>query len=92
MARKIDHQRLTAEAFCAELSACNLSVDEFRRLTGASWNSVRSWMLPEDHPKAQEPPFWVTSWLTLFKLPGGSEAAWAVFNQDVIREADDEAA
>jgi hypothetical protein len=29
-----------------------------------------AWLKPEDHPKAQEPPFWVTTWLALWVLVG----------------------
>jgi hypothetical protein len=78
MARTFDHHRLTADEFAAGLDQAGLTAEEFQRLTGASRNAVRSWLFAEDHPRAQEPPFWVTSWLGLYLLPGARERAQAI--------------
>lgn len=84
MARAYDHERLTAAEFAAGLDQAGLSAEAFQRLTGASRNAVRSWLFPEDHPKAQEPPFWVTSWLGLYLLPGARERAEAIAEAKLI--------
>jgi hypothetical protein len=68
MARNFDHDRLTPAEFSAGLEQAGISPREFERLTGASPNSVSAWLKPEDHPRSQEPPFWVTTWLTMYVL------------------------
>lgn len=86
MARAYDHERLTAAEFAAGLDQASLTAEDFQRLTGASRNAVRSWLFPEDHPKAQEPPFWVTSWLGLYLLPGARERAEAIAGAKLLDE------
>jgi hypothetical protein len=78
MARTFDHERLTAAEFSAGLDQAGLTPTGFEFLTGVSRNSVAAWLKPEDHPRAQEPPFWVTSWLALYLLPGAPDRACAV--------------
>lgn len=89
MARNFDHERLTAEAFSAALDEAKLSTTAFEFLTGASRNSVRAWLLPASHPKAVDPPFWVTSWLALYLLPGGRDRARAVAESKLIGDDDE---
>lgn len=91
MARTFDHERLTAAEFSAGLDQAGLSPTDFERLTGASRNSVAAWLRPEDHPRAQEPPFWVTSWLALYLLPGAPERAHAVAAAKLTGASDDDA-
>lgn len=88
---RIDHERLTAEQLEAGFQELGLTPVEFRHLTGAGRNSIRSWLAPSDAPKSQEPPFWVTSWLALYSLPGGREMAAQVAERYLIKGDDDEA-
>lgn len=91
MARNFDHERLSAAEFAAGLEQAELSAEQFQQLTGASRNAVRSWLFPEDHPRAQEPPFWVTSWLGLYLLPGGADRARAIAESKLVGGEDDDA-
>lgn len=86
MARAFDHQRLSPAEFTAGLEQAGLTAEEFQRLTGASRNAVRSWLFPEDHARSQEPPFWVTSWLGLYLLPGGQERARAIAEAKLLSD------
>ena len=88
MARSFDHERLTAEQFSAALDQARLSPTDFEFLTGAGRNSVGAWLKASDHPRAQEPPFWVTSWLALYLLPGGPERALAVAESKLLGDDD----
>lgn len=90
MARNFDHERLSAAEFAAGLDQAGLSAEQFQQLTGASRNAVRSWLFSEDHPRSQEPPFWVTSWLGLYLLPGAPERAQAIAESKLIGDDDDE--
>jgi hypothetical protein len=91
MSRHFDHERLSADEFSAGLDQADLSPIEFQRLTGAGHNTVMSWLKPAGHPKAQEPPFWVTTWLSLYLLPGGPDRARAVAESKLLRDDDDTA-
>lgn len=88
MARTFDHERLTPAEFSAGLEQAGISPTEFERLTGTSRNSVTAWLRPEDHPRSQEPPFWVTSWLGLYLLPGGAERALTIAETKLIGDDD----
>ncbi len=91
MSRAYDHERLTAEQFSAGLDEVGITPGQFQRLTGTGRNSVANWLRPADDPKAQEPPFWVTSWLALVLLPGGMDRARAVAEAKLIEGDGDEA-
>lgn len=91
MARIFDHERLTAEQFSAGLDQAGLSPADFQRLTGVGRNSVMAWLKPHDDPRSQEPPFWVTTWLALYLLPGGPERARTVAESKLMGGDDDEA-
>lgn len=86
MARRFDHYRLSAEDLSSALSEAGLQPVEFERLTGVSRTGLASWLLPEDHPKAQEPPFWVTTWLALYHLPGAAQIVEQLAADNLIPE------
>lgn len=86
MARRFDHYRLSAEDLSSALTEAGLQPVEFERLTGVSATAMKQWLLPEDHPKAQEPPFWVTTWLALYRLPGAADLAEQLAADNLIPE------
>lgn len=91
MSRLFDHARLSPQAFASGLDELGLTPGDFHRLTGAGRNSIRAWLAPTNAPRSQEPPFWVTSWLALYSLPGGREMAAQVADRYLTDGESDEA-
>ncbi len=71
----VQHYRLTPAQFSQALRDAGLSLAEFERLTGASVSTSKRWLKPDTDPNALEPPFWVTSWLALYMMPGAAQTA-----------------
>ncbi|MBN6819545.1 hypothetical protein JRF84_08075 [Methylobacterium organophilum] len=91
MSRAYDHERLTAEQFSAGLDQAGITPGQFERLTGTTRKRVAAWRLPESDPRAERAPFWVTSWLGLYLLPGGADRARAIAEAKLIGGDDGEA-
>lgn len=75
MSRQYDHVRLTPAELSAGLDQAGLSIADFERLTGANRKTVMCWLRPASDPKHIDPPFWVSSWLALYLLPGARSCA-----------------
>jgi hypothetical protein len=91
MSRKFDHTRLSPAEFAAGLAEAGLSHSDFERLTGTRRDTFERWLRPVSHPRYVEPPFWVSSWLALYLIPGAAARADQVAAY-LIREIDHDAA
>jgi hypothetical protein len=80
----VDHDRLSPQQFSQGLADAGLGQKEFCRLTGARLSKVKVWLKSESMPGAEEPPFWVTSWLALYTVQGAPVVAKAVADQFLI--------
>ena len=75
MSRKFDHVRLSPAELFAGLDQAGLSYTDFERLTGTRRDTLERWLKPVSHPRYIAPPFWVSSWLALYLLPGAPARA-----------------
>lgn len=88
MANTVRHYRLPPEAIARRLQDLGITPWQFAAQWEVKRETVNRWLLDVDHPKALDPPFWVTIALELLRLPGAAERvreiheAYKVSNDD----------
>lgn len=60
MANRTETFRLTPGALSEGLTAAGLSLKEFCHLFDLNYDTAKRWTRHPDHPRACEPPYWVT--------------------------------
>lgn len=84
MANTVDHHRLNPGAIGRELELLGLSPWDFAALWGVNRQTIQRWLLHEDHPRALEPPYWLTVALDLMHLPGAPERVLLLHDQNKV--------
>lgn len=92
MSRRVEMLRLTPDALAAELAAAGLTLRTFSRTFDVGYDQARRWLLPEGHPRAVEPPYWVLPMLRLCQLPGALNLAIELSIENRATEGDSHAA
>lgn len=59
MSNRVELERLKPDDISANLTDADISLWEFCGLFNLNYDTAKRWLLPVDHKRAMDPPYWV---------------------------------